>query len=364
MTERPDVVYVGIDLGTSRSSISTSTGQRHVVDSYVGWPLDMVARKVLKREVLIGREALDSRSMLDLHRPLEAGLIKDGSEKDEAAVRELLRHLLALGGVDPASRDGVKVRAVVGVPAEALRVNKQQVRKALQGAVDSLLIVSEPFAVAYGLDALLHAMIIDIGAGTTDLCVMNGRLPNEEDQRTLTAAGDWIDEQLARLLRERHPQARFSIHMVRTWKEEASFVGDSRSPVVVTVPVDGKPTTIDITAEMRQACEGILPPLVESMQDLLSRVDPEYQEKVRHNVVLSGGSGLIRGLGPRLEKALAEVGGGKVRTVKDPVFVGSDGGLAIAQDAPDSDWEKLGGGAAAGGEARQGPRREAVRAGS
>ncbi len=362
MTDRPDVVYVGIDLGTSRSSISTSTGQRHVVDSYVGWPLDMVARKVLKREVLIGREALDSRSMLDLHRPLEAGLIKDGSEKDEAAVGELLRHLLSLGGVDPASRDGVKVRAVVGVPAEALRVNKQQVRKALQGAVDSLLIVSEPFAVAYGLEALLHAMIIDIGAGTTDLCVMNGRLPNDEDQRTLTAAGDWIDEQLARLLRERHPQARFSIHMVRAWKEEGSFVGDPRSPVMVTVPVDGRPTTIDITAEMRQACEGILPPLVESMHDLLSRVDPEYQEKVRHNVVLSGGTGLIRGLGPRLEKALAEVGGGKVRTVKDPVFVGSDGGLAIAQDAPDSDWEKLGGVAGATGDARVGPRREVVRA--
>jgi rod shape-determining protein MreB len=343
MTARHEVVNVGIDLGTSRSSISTSAGQRHVVDSYVGWPLDMVARKVLRRQVLIGRDALDNRSMLDLHRPLEAGLIKDGSEKDEAAVRELLRHLLALAGLDPGGRDGAKVRAVVGVPAEALRVNKQHVRKALQGAVDSLLIVSEPFAVAYGLEALLHTMIIDIGAGTTDLCVMNGRLPTEEDQRTLTVAGDWIDEQLARLLRERHPQARFSIHMVRAWKEEASFVGDPRSPVVVTVPVDGKPTELDISTEMRQACEGILPPLVESMLDLLSRVDPEYQEKVRNNVVLSGGTGLIRGLGPRLEKALADVGGGRVRVVKDPVFVGSDGGLAIAQDAPDSDWEKVGG---------------------
>jgi hypothetical protein len=25
----------------------------------------------------------------------------------------------------------------------------------------------------------------------------------------------------------------------------------------------------------------------------------------------------------------------------DPVFVGSDGGLALALDAPDGDWEKL-----------------------
>jgi rod shape-determining protein MreB len=233
------------------------------------------------------------------------------------------------------------VRAVVGVPAEALRVNKQNVRKAMQDAVDNLMIVSEPFAVAYGLEALLHTMIIDLGAGTTDFCVMNGRLPADEEQRTLTQAGDWIDEQLSRLTRERFPDARFSIHMVRAWKEESSFVGATRNPVVVTVPVNGKPTSIDITQEMRQACEGLLPPIVESMLDLLSRVQPDYQEKVRNNIVVSGGTGLIRGLGPRLEQELAAVGGGKVKVVKDPVFVGSDGGLSIALDAPDADWEKL-----------------------
>lgn len=343
MNEKKETVHVGIDLGTSRSSISSSNGQRHVIESYVGWPLDMVARKVLKKPVLIGREALENRSMLDLHRPLEEGLIKDGSEKDEAAVRELLWHLLALAGVDRDSRNGNKVRAVVGVPAEALRVNKQQVRKALQDAVDSLMIVSEPFAVAYGLEALLHTMIIDIGAGTADFCVMNGRLPTEDDQRTLAQAGDFIDEQLMRLIRDRYPEAKFSIHMVRQWKEEASFVGQPRTPVMVTAPVNGKPTQIDITQPMRQACESILPPLIESMLDLLSRVQPEYQEKVRNNVVLSGGTGLIRGLGPRLEQELQAVGGGKVRVVKDPIFVGSDGGLAIAQDAPDSDWERLSG---------------------
>lgn len=341
MSDRRDTVHVGIDLGTSRSSISSSNGQRHVVESYVGWPLDMVARKVLKKPVLIGREALENRSMLDLHRPLEEGLIKDGSEKDEAAVRELLRHLLALAGLDRDSRNGSKVRAVVGVPAEALRVNKQQVRKALQDAVDSLMIVTEPFAVAYGLEALLHSLIIDIGAGTADFCVMNGRLPTEEDQRTLPQAGDFVDEQLTRLVRDRYPEAKFSIHMVRQWKEESSFVGQARNPVMVSVPVNGKPTQIDITQQMRQACESILPPLVESMLDLLSRVQPEYQEKVRNNIVLSGGTGLIRGLGPRLEQELQAVGGGKVRVVKDPIFVGSDGGLAIAQDAPDTDWDRL-----------------------
>jgi rod shape-determining protein MreB len=336
-----EVLHVGIDLGTSRSSISASSGQRHVVESYVGWPLDMVARKVLKKPVLVGSEALQNRSMLDLHRPLEQGLIKEGSDKDEAAVRELLWHLLSLVGVDRESRNGRKVRAVVGVPAEALRVNKQQVRKALQGAVDSLMIVSEPFAVAYGMEALLHTMIIDSGAGTTDFCVMNGRLPTDDDQRTLAQAGDWIDEQLMRLTKARYPEASISIHMVRQWKEEGSFVGHTKTPVVVTAPVGGKPTQLDITNEMRQACEGLLPPMVESMLDLLSKAQPDYQERIRNNVVVSGGTGLIRGLGSRLEQELQAVGGGKVRVVKDPVYVGSDGGLAIAVDAPEGDWERL-----------------------
>src|SRR5215213_4256074 len=242
--KQKEVINVGIDLGTSRSSISSSNSQRHVIESYVGWPLDMVARKVLKKPVLIGRDALENRTMLDLHRPLEQGLIKEGSDKDEAAVRELLWHLLSLVGVDRESKNGKKVRAVVGVPAEALRVNKQHVRKAIQGAVDSLMIVSEPFAVAYGLEALLHTLVIDSGAGTTDLCVMNGRLPTEDDQRTLPQAGDWIDEQLMRFTRARYPDASVSIHMVRQWKEEGSFVGNSKTPVVVTAPVAGKPTQL------------------------------------------------------------------------------------------------------------------------
>src|SRR5436305_13248394 len=100
MSEKKDVLHVVIDLGTSRSSISASNGQRHVVESYVGWPLDMVPRKDLKKPVLVGREALDNRSMLDLHRPLEQDLIKDGSAKAQAAVRELLWHVLSLGGGD------------------------------------------------------------------------------------------------------------------------------------------------------------------------------------------------------------------------------------------------------------------------
>ncbi len=337
MTAKKDVLHVGIDLGTSRSAIAASNGTKQVVDSYVGWPLDMVARKIVKKTILFGAEALETRSMLDLHRPLERGLIKQGSAKDEEAVHELLKHLIALSG----RQEGQRVEAVVGVPAEALRVSRQHLRSAVKGIADALLIVSEPFAVAYGMDALLHTMVIDIGAGTTDFCVMNGRYPTEDDQRTLTHAGDSIDDQLMKLVKTKSPDGRFSIHMVREWKEKHSFVGDAKQPVVVRFPVKGKPADVDITAEMKKACESIVGPIAETMLDLLSKVEPEYQEKVQRNVVLAGGGSQIPGLAAALEKVLLEVGGGRVKAVEDPVFAGANGGLAIALDAPEGEWEPL-----------------------
>jgi rod shape-determining protein MreB and related proteins len=341
MEETNESLCVGIDLGTSRSSISASNGERHVIDSYVGWPLDMVARKLIQKPLLVGREALDSRSMLDLRRPMERGLIKDGSKRDEEAVQEILHHLITQIGLKQKNKTRSKVRAVVGVPAEAFRNSKQRLRSAMEGVADSVMLVSEPFAVAYGLEALLHALIIDIGAGTADFCVMQGRYPTEEDQRTLPNAGDSIDEQLLKLVREHHPEAQTSIHMIREWKEKSSFVGEAKQPVVVSVPVKGKATELDITAEMRAACESILAPVCETMLDLLTRVEPEYQSKVRNNVILAGGTSLIVGLSQAIEKALAELGGGHATVVEDPVFAGSDGGLAIARDASSSDWEKL-----------------------
>ena len=341
MEESNDTLCVGIDLGTSRSSISASNGERHVVDSYVGWPVDMVARKLVKKSVLVGHDALENRPMLDLRRPLERGIMKEGSEKDQEAVQELVRHLISLVGIKHKGKNKSKVRAVVGVPAEAFRVSRQNLRSTIDSIADSVMMVSEPFAVAYGLEALLHALVIDIGAGTADFCVMQGRYPTEEDQKTLPNAGDSIDEQLMKLIRERHPDAQFSIHMIREWKEKYSFVGEPKNRVMVTVPIKGKTTEIDITQEMRSACESILPPLCETLTTLLMKVEPEFQDKVRNNVILAGGTSLISGLPEAISKTLKDLGGGRAIVVNDPVFAGSDGSLAIARDASASDWDKL-----------------------
>jgi rod shape-determining protein MreB len=84
MSKKTDVLHVGIDLGTSRSSISASNGARHVVESYVGWPVDMVARRLVKKPVLFGREALENRPMLTSAAP-RARVDQGGLRADEQA---------------------------------------------------------------------------------------------------------------------------------------------------------------------------------------------------------------------------------------------------------------------------------------
>ncbi len=336
--KKRDILHIGIDLGTSRSAVSAGNGKREWVESYVAWPKDFVARKMLKRDVLFGQDAIENRLSVELVRPLEHGVIRDGTDRDEEAVRALIDHLIAEVRTD----EKQQIHAAVGVPAEALKVNKQAIREAVKEHADALMVVSEPFAVAYGLDTLNGALVIDIGAGTVDFCVMHGTMPAEEDQRSLMTGGDHIDRQLRERLREKHPKATFSETAVRAFKEAQGFVKQNgRKSVKVDVPVGGKVTTLTITDEVRHACESILPAITETAIDLIARYEPEFQEQLRRNIYLAGGGSQLDGMVDAVESALSEYGSCKVKAVDDPLFAGADGALALAQDMPEEYWEDM-----------------------
>jgi rod shape-determining protein MreB len=334
---RDNVLFVGIDLGTSRSAIAASNGTREWIESYVGWPKDFIAEKVVGKSVLLGAEALKHRLCLDVCKPLERGVIKEGIEGSERAVKEIIKHLTDMTKPDP----GWTIRAVVGVPADSLKINKLAIRKAVAEYVHSLMVVSEPFAIAYGIDLLNDALIIDIGAGTVDFCIMHGTIPSEEDQRTIFTAGDYIDEQLFSGLTEKYPNSRLNRNMVRLFKERLSFVGEIDEPVQVELLVNAKPVVLDIKDEIRRACESILPALVETTTEMVARLDPEFQQRIRQNIVLGGGGSLIRGIEATLQDRLKEYGQYKVTRVADPLLAGANGGLKLAQDMPLRYWETL-----------------------
>jgi rod shape-determining protein MreB len=330
-----DRLFTGIDLGTSRSAISASNGKRAWVESYVGWPKDFVARKVLGATVLFGEDALKNRLSLDLNRPLEHGVIKEGTTRDQEAIKELIRHLIGLVG----PRNKQDIYAVVGVPAESFKSNKLAIKRCVGDAAKAVMVVSEPFSVAYGKNLLNNSLVIDIGAGTIDFCIMHGTVPGDDDQRTVLTAGDHLDRQLYDAMTERYPNASFNLNMVRHFKELHSFVGKVDGPVKVDIPVNGKNVSHDITEEMRRVCESIVPVIVETTAEMIARFDPEYQDALRRNIILAGGGSQIRGLSHHIERELSAYGPCKVKCVEDPLFAGSDGSLALAMEMPPEYWE-------------------------
>ncbi len=338
MKQKDDnIFYVGIDLGTSRSSICAGNGSKKWVESFVGWPKDFISLKVVGKPFLFGTEALTNRLSLEVCRPLERGVIREGIDRSEEAVRELIRHLIELAGPAPEQ----KIYAVVGVPADTLKTNKLSIRKAVSEFVHELMVVSEPFAVAYGMNLLNNAMVIDIGAGTTDFCIMHGAIPSEDDQKTIPTAGDYIDDQLFSYMKEKFPGSTFNKNMVRLFKEQFSFVGKAPGNLRVEIPVNGKPVMHDITGEMKRACESILPAIMETTTEMIARFDPEFQIRMKNNIVLAGGGSLIRGIREYIQDALKEYGPCTVLSVDEPLYAGSKGALKLAQDMPAKYWESL-----------------------
>lgn len=342
-SKAPGVLYMGIDLGTSRTSVSASNGVRETVESFVGYPKDPVARKLLKKDVLFGQEARDKRLSLNLHRPLEHGVLKfnqDGGEDGESlqAAQDLVQEIVR----QAQPRSDELVYAVIGVPAQASIHNKDAILQAARKAVDSVMLCSEPFSVAYGLDMLEDVLVIDIGAGTVDLCRMHGTMPEDADQITLTTAGDFVDKELSQEISTAFPDAQFSTQMVKGIKERYSTVEPKAEGLMVELPVQGKPQSFDLTDPIRNACNRIVPPIVEGLGQLIATFDPEFQARLKERVLLAGGGSQIRGLDTAIEAEMVKaLGAGRVIRTEEPVYGGANGALKIAHDMPGDYWDEL-----------------------
>ena len=345
--QQDGVLYVGIDLGTSRSAIAASNGVREFFPSVVGYPKDVVAQKLLKKDKLFGDEAFEKRLSLNFYRPLEKGIIKhsdngtsdpEGAAANLQAASDIIQE--AIRRARPRSDE--LVYAVIGCPAQSSIQNKKAIIDAARPMVDSVMICSEPFAVAYGMDRLDDMLVIDIGAGTVDLCRMHGTLPDDEDQLTLETAGDYVDNLLFEALKERCTGAQFTLNMVKNIKEQHGFIGERTDPVIVDLPVAGKPTPFDVTDPIRESCRAMVPPIVDALGQLVASFDPEFQSRLKGNVLLGGGGSMVRGLAKAVQAEMHErLGEGTVLAVEEPVYAGSNGALKIAHDMPAEFWEQL-----------------------
>ena len=333
MAER---LYVGIDLGTYQSTIASSTGSMETIETVVGRPKDPVARNMLGRDVLFGSDALKNKLACTLYRPMAAGVAQD-DEANLAAAKAFVTHLVET--VDPEEYD--EVFGVICSPSHVSFTDKSNLVATLRGQVNAIMVVTEPFATAYAIGEIMHSIVVDIGAGTTDIARITGTFPDESDQVTIVEAGDWIDEQLMGLIRKKYTGAQVTKDMVRKWKEEFSYVeGDNREQMV-ELSVEGKKQVVDIGDLVKEACGLIINKVGNALKQIVATADPEYQPVLRNNIILSGGGSLIDGIADAVAEEIADIGDVTVTCVDDPIEKVAAGAMALAQDMPDEQYTAI-----------------------
>lgn len=353
-TERA-VLLLGFDWGTNKCCLKGAYGGSHelaadhVIPTVVGYAKDGVVEGLLpdNASVLFGEEAIRQRLHLNLVQPMVDGVIRD-----TAAARDYARYLRSLMDIAP----GTEVRAVIGIPANANAADRESIREAVAGLFDRVILIPEPFLAALGfrdesrlsdptyVDPVRNSLFIDIGGGTTDLCLVQGYFPTAEEQISLPFAGDKVDSLLHAAIRKTYPDCEPTPYKVRELKEQNSYVGTPTAAVVGTVMVNGKLRKLDLTEQLGHACTALLEQILASAKQLIAHASPDSVGELLQNIILTGGGSRIRGLDTELQRLLAAEGYEQpcVRRTGDRYqeFVAL-GALKAARSARENQWQQV-----------------------
>ena len=349
-------LLVGLDWGTNTSCLmakplgSEAVRLREQIPTVVGYVPENVLEGVIPNNasILFGRDALKYKLHLNVVRPMQGGVIHDLPAATLFA--EHLQSLLPEGSTE--------VRAVIGMPASSDLASRENIRTAVQGIFTKVIFVPEPFLAALGCrdesrlsepdykDPVLNSLYIDIGAGSTDVCLVQGHYPTVEDQLSAPFAGDAVDQIILDGALATYPDCGLTLNRVREIKEKHSFVlaEDAATPAIATVMVGGKPCKLDVTRQIGAGCEALLQKVFEMTRELITRADPDSVGELLQDVIVTGGGSLIKGFGVALQTKLLEEGFENVRVTvlgenyKDYV---ARGALKVASQAKDRHWQSL-----------------------
>ena len=197
---------------------------------------------------------------------------------------------------------------------------KSRLQEAAKGAFDGILFIPEPFLAALGMrdenrlqdpeytDPVSNSLFVDIGAGTTDFCIVQGYFPKQEDLLSIPFAGNEVDVLLDKAIREAYPEVDIPLTMSRSFKESYSYVGESESGVRVKVPIDGKPRKIEIGKQIGESCNALLEEIFESLKVVIGKASPQSVFQLLQNIILTGGGSRIRNIDQELQRMLVDDG--------------------------------------------------------
>jgi rod shape-determining protein MreB len=354
-TEEKSVLLVGFDWGTNKSCIhSAMAGAKDnafhcIVPTVVGYAKEGILDDLLpgNAKVLFGSEALKHRLHLRLVQPMIDGVVFD-----LASARDFARHLRSLISIP----EGTEIRAVIGVPANADATARENVRQCVSGLFDRVILIPEPFLAALGfrdearlneagyVDPVRNSLFVDIGGGTSDICLVQGYYPTADDQISISFAGDKVDALISDAIKRTYPDCELSNIKIREIKEQHSFVGKAAGPVVVNVMVGGKPRKLDLTEQISQSCQELLNRIFATVKTLIGRAPSDSVGELMQNIILTGGGSRIKNLDTELQRMLTEEGydNPQVKQAGDRYkeFVAL-GALKAARQARENQWQQV-----------------------
>jgi rod shape-determining protein MreB len=356
-TRRPDrkAMLVGFDLGTNKSCIlagqaaTTDITVSKIVPTVVGYVKDGIVDGIIagNASVLFGEEAQKNFLHVNLVAPMSRGVI---THPDAAG--DFFHHLRGL--IDPSGT--AEIRAVIGVPANAEERAREDIRTSAVGVFDRILLIPEPFLAALGyrddsrltqpnyVDPVINSLFIDIGGGTSDLCLIQGYFPSRDDQICIDFAGDAIDALIHEEIDRQYPGNGLSRHTVREIKEAHSYAGPIRKPTDVKVIIGGKPRMLELGEIIGRACNVLLDRVYPALTTLIARASSDSVVQLLQNVIITGGGSQIRGIDTVLQKRLDDDGyeSPKVRLAgQDYMRYVAIGAHKAARAARENQWQHV-----------------------
>ncbi len=321
---------LGIDLGTLNTVIAKPSGDKfdlYQIPSVVAVKKDDPSSVLAVGEeakMMLGRTPEDIIAV----RPLKKGVIEN-----IAQAKELLSEAMEIGTSEGEEID----RIVIGIPGDSSEVEKNAAEEITKKAgANYVLVISEGLSAAIGAGLPIAepngTMVIDIGAGSTDLVVIS--LGGITDIETVRCGGDDIDDNIVKLVREKF-NVEIGIHEAESSKINVGMIHCSENLENLTVEIIGKSTETNrpkkVTVDsllVADAAEPIIKDIVEGLAKVLERLSPELIAGIYNNTLAVGGSSRLRGLKERICDDLRV----PVTISDDPMTVVAKGAAIVAAE--------------------------------
>lgn len=340
--------FVGLDLGSFQTSAVSSNGQRYSIPSAVAWPSDVFWDDVADGICQFGDHLNEANPELDVVCPLqkatfkfldpaETGFNLDRADQAQHSLKLLARH--AVLEVSPMSSQ--PMYGIVGCPARASDANRRKLLNCLQDFFTGLMVVPEAVLVAFALDRTQDSLVIDIGAGSTDISpIVNGELQTQ-DSITLPMGGDWIEDALAHEIALQHKGLPVPRNTLREIKEVFGTLFNDQTPATVTVLDDDAQHDLNVRSALASACRILGPSISNAVHEVLSCFDAQTAERLIQNTILTGATVGLEGVTELVSQSLSSFGAANVTSVDDTQFVCAVGACRMAESLQQQDWLKL-----------------------